>query len=69
MRGCTINETEIVKLIDGTSVDDLRPEAPEEPEPQPIGKPAPKEHGNGDSVGGEELSGGDLSGEAGLSPA
>ena len=64
----TINRQEIAELIGGTSVEDLRPEPDEpDPTPEPLAQPT-HEPAGGSQVGGEELPG-DLSGEAGLSPA
>ena len=64
----TVNAPEIASLMQGVAVSELRPEKAEEPVPEPaprsapIGESAPV-HGN------TELAKGDLSGEAGLSPA
>lgn len=65
----TINAQEIVRLIGGTPVSELRePEVEDDrPQPVPVGPPHP-EPVHGLSKDGEELPG-DLTGEAGLSPA
>ena len=65
----TVGSVEIESLIGGTPVAELRPEEPDEPAPEPTPTPAPVEQ-NGNAVpDGGELAGGDLAGEAGLSPA
>ena len=65
----TINAEEIVSLIAGTPVADLREPEPEEGPPQPVPAAPPQaEPTQGLAPDGEELPG-DLSGEAGLSPA
>jgi len=62
----TVNGPEVAKLIEGTTVADLRPDAEEQPEPKPEAtrpdRPAADRSADGESTG-------DLPGEPGLSPA
>ncbi|MFT4539671.1 MAG: cell division protease FtsH [Planctomycetota bacterium] len=66
----TVNAGEIASLVGGMPVADMRPEPEEEPEPEPVPRAAPSEGNVSDPIpDGSELSGGDMPGEAGFSPA
>ena len=65
----TVNSDEIRRLIDGASPTELRPKREPEEREEPVPAAPPATEPAGDSVEEGERLPGDLSGEAGLSPA